>query len=207
MFILDLDIEENDETCVVRIAPKPIKIKIKPLLPPPELQSSPSFPHMHPKKKMVHMDSLSNSLNNGQAEQQTGSQSQAEKQLQSRFGNQSHSDLDSESQSHSKVDPVNQSGLDRKSSNLSDNSNQSVSRTLFPNHSGHSSYGGGVQPETISTPLGSQSGVSSELQNGAGGRERRTRTPGTAKKGRDSRTQCDVCQGEGTNANLVRLVS
>ncbi len=32
---LEPDIEENGDECVIRIAPKPIKIKIKPLLPPP----------------------------------------------------------------------------------------------------------------------------------------------------------------------------
>ena len=36
------------------------------------------------------------------------------------------------------------------------------------------------------------------------GRTRRNRTSGTVKKGRDKRTKCDVCQGEGDNSNLVR---
>merc|ERR1712218_572550 len=74
------EIEEDEDSCVVRIAPKSIKIKIKPLTKPEESlekcgerqgqddtnhvreRSLSPVTNMHPKKKLAHMDSLVNNF-------------------------------------------------------------------------------------------------------------------------------------------------
>ena len=110
----DPDIEEDDECCVVRIAPRPIKLKIKPIVKPVDPDQDKDhnvqnggaeslnswakentatsvaiseITHMHPKKKIAHLDSLNNSYSKNvftggvTGEQETGETAVQEKQM------------------------------------------------------------------------------------------------------------------------------
>ena len=167
----DPDIEENDDSCVIRIAPKPIKIKIK--MPPADPQTpNLSSAYMHPKKKMVQMDSLANvHVVNGGGHFEPSGEPLVQSELRG-------------------VESLNQS------ENRSSQSAHLAARTDL-------SF-----PSDFDQSESSVSGVQSEHSWGTNengeGRSRRSRTPGTVKKGRDKRTKCDVCLGEGDNSNLVR---
>jgi hypothetical protein len=191
----DPDIEEDEDTCIVRIAPKPIKIKIKSLPPPPPssgagdsvpptaaaavpaaaaaVQPAPppapaTTPYMHPKKKMAHtMDYL---INNDHVAPAMLSHVQQSPQV-----NAASFPL---SVSAPVPPPLAASGA----------ANSLLARAPLP---------------TAETPVRSRR--ESGQQERRGGRERNgTASSGRKAGGADVRTKCDVCLGEGTNANLVR---
>ncbi len=207
----DPDIEEDEDTCIVRIAPKPIKIKIKSLPPPPPPSSSgagdsapptaaaavpaaaaavqlappaapaAATPYMHPKKKMAHtMDYLINNDHVVAAAAVAGS-------------------IPPAMLSHVQSPQVNAASFPL-----------SVSASGPPLAAGGAANSLLVRappPATAETPVRSRR--ESGQQERRGGRERNG-GGGTASSGRkggggaDVRTKCDVCFGEGTNANLVR---
>eukprot|EP00092_Neocalanus_flemingeri_P007547 GFUD01008145.1.p1 GENE.GFUD01008145.1~~GFUD01008145.1.p1 ORF type:complete len:904 (-),score=240.13 GFUD01008145.1:238-2562(-) len=247
----DPDIEEDEDCCVVRIAPKPIKIKIKPITKPPEESSvqAPDFAiineeansqkpeqinsqpnhvnnrppspvtHMHPKKKIAHMDSLVNNY--------------------PIVNNLIHSTLNTFPTQPITINLTNKPSESTNSSSASSLSS-SVSTTPTQNMS---SIKTASTPPLITT-INFKSGSSPTIQPTRNGvpdrqystddveilenddlsrspdqqkspptqttptsRERPKRTPNgdnTVRRGRDARTQCDVCLGEGNNANLVR---
>lgn len=180
--IPDADIEESDDSCVVRIAPKPIKIKIKPLIPPPPAPS-PSFPYMHPKKKMVQMDSLQQI--NSQVRHSVPVQPvQPELRIKSPgLPIPPPSAIPGSPHGHG----IHQSGRSNVQSEPTDSFT-------------YKQHGLVAESLEVAPPVDSPLGVVNGF-----GREKRNRTPGSVlKKGQDMRTKCDVCNEEGTNSNLVR---
>ena len=202
---LDPDIEEDEDTCIVRIAPKPIKIKIKPLappaanspatgtvLPPPTADlppSLPSSPYMHPKKKMVHMDYLSNNDihagGSGNTSRLTGTTTAAGSDSIALRGERK-AVLEGPSTPLPKGREVNlASSGDEK-------------QTAVPTQTPYRVRRDSGQ-ERSSSVSSSSTGRPVRERNGFGGG-----VAAGARKGGDVRTKCDVCLGEGTNANLVR---
>jgi hypothetical protein len=190
----DPDIEEDEDTCIVRIAPKPIKIKIKSLPPPPPPSSSgdsvpptaaavptaaaavqlappapaATTPYMHPKKKMAHtMDYL---INNDHVAPAMLSHVQQSPQVTAASF------------------PLSVSTPGPPPLAASGAANSLLVR---------------APPPAAETPVRSRR--ESGQQERRGGRERNvTASSGRKAGGADVRTKCDVCFGEGTNANLVR---
>ena len=187
------EIEENDESCVVRIAPKSIKLKIKPLAKPEgdtameendedvkkvgrERSLSP-VTNMHPKKKLAHMtDSLVNNF--------------------PVVNNILHSTLPY-------LPPINQ----HNSANPAKLQTPPPVRKAEPNNilairnglSERNSSSDDLEP----MDCGDNNKISSS-QKAPVKPAKKTNNENSVKKGRDVRTKCDVCLGEGTNANLVR---
>jgi hypothetical protein len=201
IYFPDPDIEEDEDTCIVRIAPKPIKIKIKSLPPPPPAPSSgdsvpptaaaavptaaaavqpappapaATTPYMHPKKKMAHtMDYL---INNDHAA--AGSISPA-----------MLSHVQQSPQVNAASFPLGVSATGPPPLAASGAANSLLVR---------------APPPTAETPVRSRRESGQERR---GGRERNGTASSSGRKaggGADVRTKCDVCFGEGTNANLVR---
>ena len=200
----DPDIEENDDSCVIRIAPKPIKIKIK--MPPVELQSpvpNPSPFYMHPKKKMVQMDSMAHVHEvNGVGPLEPNDSFQSELRSEESF-----SQLENWS---------NKSGLLSSSSSSTQNQSSSTqNQNITTQNQSSTTQNQSSTTQNQSSSTQNQSWDKSEqrmagelpdiiINDNGEGRTRRNRTSGTVKKGRDKSTKCDVCQGEGDNSNLVR---
>ncbi len=186
----------------MRIAPKPIKIKIKSLPPPPPPSSSAagdSFPptaaaavpaaaaavqlappapaattpYMHPKKKMAHtMDYLINNDHVGS------------------------------------IPPAMLSHVQQSPQVTAASFPLSVSTPgpppLAASGAANSLLGVRAPPPTAETPVRSRRESGQERR---GGRERNGTASSSGRKaggGADVRTKCDVCFGDGTNANLVR---
>ena len=214
MFIVpDPDIEEDDDTCIVRIAPKPIKIKIKPLAPPipdspaaaapiPSADSSSmsaasgpptvvtaaaTTPYMHPKKKMAHMDYLINNV--GQENAGGGSRLSV-----------------SQSSASSNLPPV------PAVENMESQTRATVAAPSLAAMPGTPLSRGKETHPAVDVAHSAQTPIRSRLDSGqerASGRPTRERNgpgggAGSARKGGDLRTKCDVCLGEGSNADLVR---
>ena len=212
------EIEEDDESCVVRIAPKSIKIKIKPLTKPDEgidnktdmvathnhddhedevkiinnhdhdKSLSSSVTNMHPKKKLAHMtDSLVNNF--------------------PIVNNLIHSTLpylDPDPHKHSQQN-LNVSKFPSLpnmapvtiNNKKPEHTNILATRNGIDHHKALDDYEF-TDEETnriISTPKPPPV------------KPKKPNNENSGKKGRDVRTKCDVCLGEGTNANLVRLVT
>ena len=172
------EIEENDESCVVRIAPKSIKLKIKPLAKPEgdtameendedvkkvgrERSLSP-VTNMHPKKKLAHMtDSIVNNF--------------------PVVNNLIHSTLPyinhptENLNNHHKPTPQNilatRNGIDNNDDYEFKDEDANIAVFTKPSP---------VKPKK------------SNNENSV------------VKKGRDIRTKCDKCSGDGSNSNLVR---
>jgi len=251
----DPDIEEDEDCCVVRIAPKPIKIKIKPITKPqdetvapagdfaavneevnleqksePEPSNAPPnhhvnnrpvgppspVTHMHPKKKIAHMDSLVNNypivnnlihstLNTFPTLNLTNKPSES-----------TNSSSASSLSSSVSTTPT-QNMIPTKSSATPPlittiNLKTGTSPIPQPDRNGVTDrqYSTDVEildNEDPSSSPNPQDCSSEQHTPPLSTRERPKRTPNgenSARRGRDARTKCDVCQGEGNNANLVR---
>jgi len=200
------EIEEDDDSCVVRIAPKSIKIKIKPLTKPDgspgkapgnsvegqaqgdtnnirERSLSP-VTNMHPKKKLAHMtDSLVNNfpvvnnlIHSTLPFLQPLPMSENLQNINNKFSPLPPLPMmNSKKPDHHGNVLVTRNGVDHNSAPVDDYE--------FKDEETNNSL-------QKSTPPARPKRQNNENNSG--------------KKGRDVRTRCDVCQGEGTNANLVR---
>jgi len=247
----DPDIEEDEDCCVVRIAPKPIKIKIKPITKPDDgaagtdfaivteevsseqksdeagdaanhVNARPPSPvtHMHPKKKIAHMDSLVNNypivnnlihstLNTFPAQQLTINLTKP---------TDSANSSSASSLSSSVSTTPTQNMMNTKSSSTPPlittiNLKTGTSPTIQPTRNGvsgrqYSTDGEVFENDLPSTPSpGHKNPPEKQPPPSLPTRERPKRATNgdnAVRRGRDERTKCDVCQGEGTNANLVR---
>ena len=192
------EIEEDEDSCVVRIAPKSIKIKIKPLTKPEESlekcgerqgqddtnhvreRSLSPVTNMHPKKKLAHMtDSLVNNF--------------------PVVNNIIHSTLPY-------LPPINHHNS-TNSANTAKIQTPPPVRKAEPNNI--LSIRNGLSERNSSSDdlelmdCGDNNKISSS-QKSPVKPVKKTNNENSVKKGRDVRTKCDVCLGEGTNANLVR---
>ena len=192
------EIEEDDDSCVVRIAPKSIKIKIKPLTKPEESlekcgerqgqddtnhvreRSLSPVTNMHPKKKLAHMDSLVNNF--------------------PVVNNLIHSTLpflqplpmsENLQNINNKFSPL--PPLPVMNNKKQDHGNVLVTRNGVDHNSPMDDYE--FKDEETNNSLQKATPPP---------RPKRQNNENSGKKGRDVRTKCDVCGGEGTNANLVR---
>jgi len=200
------EIEEDEDSCVVRIAPKSIKIKIKPLTKPDgspgkapgnsvegqaqgdtnnirERSLSP-VTNMHPKKKLAHMtDSLVNNfpvvnnlIHSTLPFLQPLPMSENLQNINNKFSPLPPLPMmNSKKPDHHGNVLVTRNGVDHNSAPVDDYE--------FKDEETNNSL-------QKSTPPARPKRQNNENNSG--------------KKGRDVRTRCDVCQGEGTNANLVR---
>ena len=201
-------IEEDEDCCVVRIAPKPIKIKLKPIPKPDDLSEKPSdfaivnseeengditnqhddprerslspVTNMHPKKKLAHMDSLVNNF--------------------PVVNNLIHSTLpflqplpmsENLQNINNKFSPL--PPLPVMNNKKQDHGNVLVTRNGVDHNSPMDDYE--FKDEETNNSLQKATPPP---------RPKRQNNENSGKKGRDVRTKCDVCGGEGTNANLVR---
>ena len=192
---------------MVRIAPKPIKIKLKPITKPDDLSEKPSdfaivnseeengditgsedprqrslspVTNMHPKKKLAHMtDSLVNNF--------------------PVVNNIIHSTLPY-------LPPINHHNS-TNSANTAKIQTPPPVRKAEPNNI--LSIRNGLSERNSSSDdlelmdCGDNNKISSS-QKSPVKPVKKTNNENSVKKGRDVRTKCDVCLGEGTNANLVR---
>ena len=197
-------IEEDEDCCVVRIAPKPIKIKLKPIPKPDDLSEKPSdfaivnseeengditrtedqrdrslspVTNMHPKKKLAHMtDSLVNNF--------------------PVVNNILHSTL-------TYLPPIN-----HHNSTPAKLQTPPTARKAEPNNI--LSIRNGLSERNSSSDdlelMDCGDNKISNSQKSPVKPAKKTNNENSVKKGRDVRTKCDVCLGEGTNANLVRSV-
>ena len=187
---------------MIRITPKPvlpIKLKIKPILPPApvtERVSPPiSYPMMHPKKKIAHMEHQHNGSSAGPREPDSPPAVSS-----------TTSDLNCDGMAASPAPPPPALRL-----------NGACSGSVSPSPSSCSSAPGGGREAVRedSAPVSAREGSTPGRREGStpvpgreggtpvGGREGGTPVAGK-KGGREARTRCDVCTGEGSNANLVR---
>lgn len=255
----DPDIEEDEDCCVVRIAPKPIKIKIKPITKPPDESPAPapdfaivteeatpqqkpeqnniSVPpnhvnnrpptspvtHMHPKKKIAHMDSLVNNypiVNNLiHSTLNTFPTQPLTINLPNKPSESTNSSSASSlSSSVSRSTTPTQNMIPTKSSstpplittiNLKGGSSPAIQPATARNGVADRQYSTDVEILDNEDPSSSPNhqDSTSEQQTPPSSRERPKRTPNgenAVRRGRDARTKCDVCLGEGNNGNLVR---
>ena len=256
--VSDPDIEEDEDCCVVRIAPKPIKIKIKPITKPPDENSvqAPDFAivneevnsqkpeqnnpqpnhvnnrpvgppspvtHMHPKKKIAHMDSLVNNypiVNNLiHSTLNTFPTQPITINLTNKPSESTNSSSASSLSSSVSTTPTQNMSSIKTSSTppliTTINLKSGSSPTIQPTKNGvpDRQYSTDVEilenEEASRSPTHQKSPPEPEQQTPPSSRERPKRTPNgenVARRGRDARTKCDVCLGEGNNANLVRYV-
>ena len=173
------DIEENDESCVVRIAPKSIKLKIKPLSKPEEAEdereadvrvndlrerSVSPVTNMHPKKKLAHMtDSIVNNF--------------------PVVNNLIHSTLP--------LVPTHPMSLSNHHINTKPPQNVLATRNgIEDDYEFKDEESISIEAFTKPTPV----------------KPKKPNNENSVRKGRDVRTKCDVCLGEGSNTNLVRYI-
>ena len=184
-FFLDFperpEIEENEESCVVRIAPKSIKLKIKPLSKPEDAvvdrtavvgvtdlreRSLSPVTNMHPKKKLAHMtDSIVNNF--------------------PVVNNLIHSTLP--------LLPSHPMTLNNHHNNQS-KPPQNVLATrngIEDDYEFRDEESDSIEAFSKPTPV----------------KPKKPNNENSVRKGRDVRTKCDVCLGEGSNTNLVRYKS
>lgn len=200
-------IEEDEECCVVRIAPKPIKIKLKPITKPDDLSEKPSdfaivnseeengditgsedprqrslspVTNMHPKKKLAHMtDSLVNNF--------------------PVVTNLLHSTLPY-------LPPINH----HNSSNPGKLPSPAPPPVRKAEPSNILAIRNGLSERNSSSDdlelmeCGDTNNKINNSQKSPVKPVKKANNENSVKKGRDVRTKCDVCLGEGTNANLVR---
>ena len=199
-------IEEDEECCVVRIAPKPIKIKLKPITKPDDLSEKPSdfaivnseeengdmtrtedgreralspVTNMHPKKKLAHMtDSL---VNNFPVVSTNLLHSTLPYLPPINHHNSSPAKLQTPPAVR-KAEPTNILAIRNGLSERNSSSDDLELMDCGDNNKISNSQKSPVKPA------------------------KKTNNENSVKKGRDVRTKCDVCLGEGTNANLVRSV-
>ena len=204
-FFSAADIEEDEDSCVVRIAPKSIKLRIKPITKPDENGENTDFSvvtsddspeklvnnkeadrslspvtNMHPKKKLAHMtDSLVNNF--------------------PVVNNLIHSTLPflqplpMTNNHHNKYPPLPQLPI--------------MANNKKPEHNNILATRNGIDHKPPVDDYEFTDDDSNKLIHTPKppvSKPKRPNNENSGKKGRDVRTKCDVCLGEGTNANLVR---
>ena len=174
--------------------------------------------HMHPKKKIAHMDSLVNNypvVNNLIHSTLNTFQTQPLSVNLSTKTSESTNSSSASSLSSSVSTTPTQNAMPTVTSSTPPlittiNFKPENTSSMLPTN-GVSDRQNCTDVEIIDDVDGTQSpnhqGLHPQVQTPPSSRERPKRTPNSensSRKGKDARTKCDVCQGDGTNANLVR---